>query len=743
MKKRVAAFILALTLSMGLSGCGYEGWSDTSSSGFDFFGEDYDDTDDSDEDIIDDDSDDGSDTEVIDAGEDSDDDADEVIDDYTPDYWGFTNSYATDSKGKWHFGSTDLPMGYFITSDDYKKIGNAMLYQGLDADYQMMTNASLDENTSIGTSEWIEKHSTTDKYLNYNVNDTAGVYFSRWEGSCYGMVMTAILSNRDVSNGKDYGAKGFLNLFGTEELSKSTKLNKREASAINFYFYQQYLSPYRAARDRMTDMSSDGEKGQIAALKRVATKAEKTQMPFAIGFNWRYMLKEKDDNGNNKYDGSGHEVMGYGIQKKTTYWKKDSLYDNYVSPNEQHHLIQSQTDADGYNTYTYMIKVYDPNCSDLTQDRNIYINPEEGTWCYPYYNIMSKDNTQDGSTYDNNGMLTDILANEKYINSIDYVTGTINSEYKSAYKDSPATIFVSKGTKFTVKSSSGQATIDNGGISDNSYGTDVKVLYSPDDGMSGGDQSLSIYIPQGEKEYSISSDDDLNFDFRVGNLYIQSKAESGGTITLTEKGEVKADYNSDKANGSVTITSDDSDAFGIDDCNTVEVNAPGAKTIDATPGVTGVKIEGDDLSQISVNTVIAGQNTNIDLATDAGSVQVTKDITGDTVIAKADTNGDGTYDRTISKTKIPKKTKQKITLKKKNVSVKAGKTVKLKAKAKTKLTYKKTSGNKKISIFSSGKIKVSKKLKKGTYKIKVKVTAKVSKKYKKTTGTFTVRVKVK
>ena len=390
-----------------------------------------------------------------------------------------------------------------------------------------------------------------------------------------------------------------------------------------------------------------------------------------------------------------------------------------------------------------MIKVYDPNCSDLSQDHNIYINPDEGTWCYPYYNIMSKDNTQHGDTYDNNGMLTDILANEKYINSIDYVTGTISSEYKTAYKESPATIFVSKGKKFTVKSSSGQATIDNGEITSNSYGNDVKVFYSPDDEMSGGDADLSIYVPQGEKEYSISSDDNLDFNFRVGNLYIQSDAESGGKITLTEDGEIKAEYDSDKANGKVTVTADNSDAFGIDDCNTVQVSAPGATVVDATSGVTGVKIEGDDLSHIAVSASITGQDTPINVATDTDSVQVTKDVTGNNVIAKTDTDGDGIYDKTISKTKIPKKAKQKITIKKKKVSVKAGKTAKLKAKAKTKLTYKKTSGNKKITISSGGKIKVNKKLKKGTYKIKVKVTAKASKKYKKATKTLVIKVKVK
>ena len=65
------------------------------------------------------------------------------------------------------------------------------------------------------------------------------------------------------------------------------------------------------------------------------------------------------------------------------------------------------------------------------------------------------------------------------------------------------------------------------------------------------------------------------------------------------------------------------------------------------------------------------------------------------------------------------------------------------SKAQGKVTYKKASGNAKITVNSAGKITVKKGLKKGTYKIKVKVTAAGNTTYKAVTKTVTVTIKVK
>ena len=97
---------------------------------------------------------------------------------------------------------------------------------------------------------------------------------------------------------------------------------------------------------------------------------------------------------------------------------------------------------------------------------------------------------------------------------------------------------------------------------------------------------------------------------------------------------------------------------------------------------------------------------------------------------------------------------QKITVKKSQLT-KTIHTKKLKKKNQTfklkattsgngKITYKKTSGNKKIKVSKAGKVTVKKGLKKGkTYKVKVKVTAAKTSTYKKATKTVTLKIKIK
>ena len=61
-----------------------------------------------------------------------------------------------------------------------------------------------------------------------------------------------------------------------------------------------------------------------------------------------------------------------------------------------------------------------------------------------------------------------------------------------------------------------------------------------------------------------------------------------------------------------------------------------------------------------------------------------------------------------------------------------------------KLSFKKSSGNKKIKVDKkTGKITLSKGLKKGTYKVKVKVTAAGDNNHNEGTTTVTFKVKVK
>ena len=83
-------------------------------------------------------------------------------------------------------------------------------------------------------------------------------------------------------------------------------------------------------------------------------------------------------------------------------------------------------------------------------------------------------------------------------------------------------------------------------------------------------------------------------------------------------------------------------------------------------------------------------------------------------------------------------------LKKRNQTLAVSKVIRFTKKGQGKVTYAKSSGNKKITINKkTGKVTVKKGLKKGTYKVKVKITAAGTSTYKKATKTTTFSIKVK
>jgi thioredoxin-related protein len=80
-------------------------------------------------------------------------------------------------------------------------------------------------------------------------------------------------------------------------------------------------------------------------------------------------------------------------------------------------------------------------------------------------------------------------------------------------------------------------------------------------------------------------------------------------------------------------------------------------------------------------------------------------------------------------------------VKKKNQTVKAAKAFTVSG-AKGAVTYKKVSGNKKITVAANGKITVKKKLKKGIYKVKVLITAAGDVNYESGSKEVTLTIKI-
>jgi hypothetical protein len=177
-----------------------------------------------------------------------------------------------------------------------------------------------------------------------------------------------------------------------------------------------------------------------------------------------------------------------------------------------------------------------------------------------------------------------------------------------------------------------------------------------------------------------------------------------------------------------------------------------AATTNLNTAITNVKeaAAAKDAANAAINGA-KGYESNADVkaALDALNAALAK---GDTAAIKtATTNLNNAVTKAKQPAPAPAKSASKITFSTKSKSIKASKVkkkaqkfqIKIKKTGNGKVTYKKSSGSKKLSVSKSGKITVKKGTKKGTYKIKVKATIAETSTFKKATKSQTIKVKVK
>lgn len=157
-------------------------------------------------------------------------------------------------------------------------------------------------------------------------------------------------------------------------------------------------------------------------------------------------------------------------------------------------------------------------------------------------------------------------------------------------------------------------------------------------------------------------------------------------------------------------------------------------------------------NQVQLGTLSANYEADIDKMLNAGNWyylnnQATVDAINAGNIATYDI--DALKARTTDPNAKAEKQTQKVTIKTTSKTFKAKKlaksaqSFKVKATAKTDVTFSKQSGSKNLTITKAGKVTVKKGTTKGAYKIKVKATAAASDVYKKATATQAIKVTVK
>ena len=218
------------------------------------------------------------------------------------------------------------------------------------------------------------------------------------------------------------------------------------------------------------------------------------------------------------------------------------------------------------------------------------------------------------------------------------------------------------------------------------------------------------------------------------------------TVPTTESTEASSETTATETSGSTEATETTGETQASSETQ-APTQAP-ATTITVKAAKTTIYVGASTTVKATVtnpvgSTTFKSSNTGVATVTSAGKVVGKK---AGSVTITATNNGKSA----TVKIKVVQKANP-MTVKAKKLSLKKGyKTksyVKSKAftvrSAKGTVTFKKSKGDKKITVSSKGKVTVKEGLKKGTYKVTVKVTAKGNKTYKAKTKAVTLKVVVK
>ena len=250
--------------------------------------------------------------------------------------------------------------------------------------------------------------------------------------------------------------------------------------------------------------------------------------------------------------------------------------------------------------------------------------------------------------------------------------------------------------------------------------------------------------------YNVPKTYTVTFDTNGGSSISSKLVKTGTTITKPE-GPIKEGYKFDNWYKDKSLTTKYDFTSPVEDNITLYANWLGDLENNKFTSITTTVAKTYTGKPQTQNIVVKHNNKILKAGTDY-KISYSNNINAGTGTAKVVINGIGKYTGTRTKYFTINKANNTMTVIYKNKKLKYKK-VNKKAQtlslitvknAKGTVSYKKLSGNKKITINSrTGKITVKKKTKKGTYKIKIKVTADGNRNYKALSKTITLTIKVK
>ena len=430
------------------------------------------------------------------------------------------------------------------------------------------------------------KEALLDGLENTEKQNVLNLLNSEWNGSCYGMAITSILSCYDILKPSDWQTDAVY-LYDIKTPSEDVK------SLIHYYFALQSTDYIQQNIKQALYLSEEDKLDELV-------KAVSDGTPTLLTFYGRF-------GGGTQW--GGHAVVAYGAEYGT--WKKNgSIYDG-------------------------RILIYDNQKVDFNEDYCLYFNTVNKNWTIPGHKLESVSKTNPkGATL---GLITnslDVMNHHGYLNGEGSKTDTdYISEMTCNYIEQDFSV-----QKVTRNK-------DNTVISAPTSEDEIKFFSSLSEGQAAGIMKIAFADSSKGYEFAVSSPETISTDMNYPNYLLNVKANKATSVIFEPEGCITLNGKNTDYNLSIIANADCMST----DWYRINVAGTGNKVF-LEQIKEGYILQGDSLKDIQVAAYLNPNTTNsateLSFSTDYDSVLI-YEINKDTIGIKADTDGDGTYDEDI------------------------------------------------------------------------------------------------
>ncbi|PLS31377.1 von Willebrand factor type A domain-containing protein [Bifidobacterium margollesii] len=488
---------------------------------------------------------------------------------------GVKNNELDFSKDTWAFENYVEPRGYALTDSDREA-----LLHGLD---------------STSTEEVLANLST----------DSGGKNDKSSGGSCFGFAVTSVLAKMNVASpvSRQQGAKSVHDM-------KEGKTGGSVHSYINYYWFTQLLDPVKSEEQKFLDKSNttDGQKQQVAEIKRKVQQVKTGGAPVVLGFGVEYSDPAK---------GGAHAVVAD---------KYETLKNRVI---------------DGH-TFNGRVHIYDNNHPDQ-QDIYLYINDQTGDWKYNVPGTtrdLEKDANSFGVKPGSDFSIWDKItgAHRGYLvfasnntstwldKDIDTEHANVKAEFIAGWRTLAAYAALHRGAQSweIEKILRGQY-------------SDIPSYRPSTDKASRSD--AHFVLPDKQSSYTVTGNGYYDYSLDYVDSLVSVKSDRAASATFSKDGD--ASLTGSKGSYELSSTLDSKKKLF-----TYTVSGKDSSNVSLDRTTAGYVVSGDNLANAKITANDADTTKSVALNTTAKKVLVTDD--GSNVKAAVDKDNNGSYETVIA-----------------------------------------------------------------------------------------------